>query len=117
MKNNQQSKTRSAGTCLVIAGLVLLAVFVIGFLSFGSRTPGEYTISDETRRQAVQDAQAAERQARNTISNPLNDLIKYYEGMNYQDAVKPFLELREALASGAPVTADMNSRTSPSSGK
>ena len=110
MKNNQQSKTRSAGTCLVIAGLVLLAVFVIGFLSFGSRTPGEYTISDETRRQAVQDAQAAERQARNTISNPLNDLIKYYEGMNYQDAVKPFLELREALASGAPVTADMNSR-------
>ena len=41
MKNTQQSKARSAGTCLVITGLVLLAVFVIGFLSFSSKTPGD----------------------------------------------------------------------------
>ena len=110
MKNPQQDKTRSIGTCLVIAGLLLLVVFFVGFLSFSSKTPADYTVNDETRGQAVQEAQAAERQARNTINNPLDELIRYYEGIGYTDAVKPFLELKEALDSGAPVTAEMNSR-------
>ncbi len=110
MKNQSQSKTRSIGTCLVIAGLLLLIVFAVGFLTFSSKTPGDYTVNDDTRAKAVQDAQAAERQARSTITNPLNELIKYYEGIGYTNAVKPFLELRDALESGAPVTAEMNGR-------
>ena len=93
MSSVSQSKTRSAGTCLVIAGLLLLLVFSVGFLSFGSKSPADYTVNDETRRQAVQNAQAAERQARSTINNPLNELIAYYQGIGYTDAVKPFLEL------------------------
>ena len=110
MKNQSQSKTRSIGTCLVIAGLLLLLVFSVGFLSFGSKSPADYTVNDETRQQAIQNAQAAERQARSTINNPLNELIAYYQGIGYTDAVQPFLELREALASGAPVTDQLNGR-------
>ncbi len=110
MSSVSQSKTRSIGTCLVIAGLLMLLLFTVGFLSFGSRSPADYTVNDETRLQAVQDAQAAERQARSMINNPLGELIAYYQNIGYTEAVQPFLELKEALASGAPVTDQMNGK-------
>ena len=105
----KKNTSRTIGSCLVVTGLVLLLVFVIGMVSFGNASPDDFTVNDDTRLKAAENAERAASVARSVINNPLNSLISYYEGKGYTDAAQPFKELRDALASGT-VTDEMNSR-------
>ncbi len=105
----KKNTSRTIGSCLVVTGLVLLLVFVIGMVSFGNASPDDFTVNDDTRLKAAENAERAASVARSVINNPLNSLISYYEGKGYTDAAQPFKELRDALNGGA-VTDELNAR-------
>jgi multiple sugar transport system permease protein len=120
MKKNK--KTRSLGTGLVILGLICLAVTLVLFLNYGSAKPEDFTINDETRQQAIDSAQQAEKQARISISQTLKELLNYYStaqknaaaagqdarAQAFENTAKPFRDLQAVIEAGEALTDQVN---------
>ena len=105
---NHQKNLRSLGTVLVSAGLVLLLVFLVGFLTYGSADPAAFAVNDETRAQGIAAAEDAMANAQRAISTPLKDLISYYQQKGYAEAAAPFEALQAHLDAGDTITDEIN---------
>ena len=108
MKNN--NRTRTLGTCLVIFGLMLTFVLIGLMLAYGSASPEDFTLNDQTRQAAAEKADGTVRQAQLAIQTPLQSIIKYYHDIDNLPAAEPFEALKAALDGGEVIDDAMNGR-------
>ena len=104
MKANE--KTARLGTILLSIGIAILILTLVGFLTYSSYTPADFTVTDETIRQEIDTLTASAQSARKLVAPRIEAAQSYYSALAssengaYAERASFFASLGQELENG-----------------
>ena len=104
MKTN--AKTARLGTVLLSCGIALLVLTLVGFLTYSSYTPADFTQTDETVQNRIDSLTTSSEMARRLVAPRIDNAITYYSARAgeanpaYAERASFFESLKQELAAG-----------------
>ena len=104
MKANE--KTARLGTILLSIGIAILILTLVGFLTYSSYTPADFTVTDESIRQEIDTLTASAQSARKLVAPRIEAAQSYYSALAssengaYAERASFFASLGQELENG-----------------